>query len=34
MDRLYSKQHAYADNIEFEQVINVIQKIKEIIINT
>lgn len=27
----YSKQHAYADNIEFEQVINVIQKIKEII---
>lgn len=27
----YSKQHAYANNIEFEQVINVIQKIKEII---
>lgn len=27
----YSKQHAYADNIEFEQVINVIQKIKGII---
>jgi predicted nucleotidyltransferase component of viral defense system len=27
----YSKQHSYADNIEFEQVINVIQKIKEII---
>ena len=27
----YSKQPAYADNIEFEQVINVIQKIKEII---
>lgn len=27
----YSKQHTYADNIEFEQVINVIQKIKEII---
>ena len=27
----YSKQHAYADNIEFEKVINVIQKIKEIV---
>lgn len=27
----YSKQHAYADNIEFEKVIDVIQKIKEIV---
>ena len=27
----YSKQHTYADNIEFEKVINVIQKIKEIV---
>lgn len=27
----YSKQHEYADNIEFEKVINVIQKIKEIV---